>query len=355
LSALAGLLVAEGVIDASAVVDGELVLRDASSRNRNAIVSQRSGPGVFVKREEEPGREAAVYRRLAGVPGLRRFVPALKRWDAERALLFLGVEAGAADLWAHHFDIARFPAEIGREIGRALGILHRGTRLPSPRHAPDHAPFVLRIHRPRVGALAELAPASIDLVKLIQRHDSIGERLDEFRSRWCESALTHNDVKWPNILVVPPAESGPSSIRLVDWEHAVEGDPAWDVGSALAAYVTFWLHSIPPAPSATDPDGLAAEARFPVHAMRPAIRALWEGYLDAAAVRAAVADELLRRAVALCAARLIATAFEETETRATVSARALLHLQVASNVLDDPAMAARRLLGLGAGDGPAAG
>jgi Phosphotransferase enzyme family len=352
-SALVRELVEDGVLDAAIAVDGGLVVDDVSRRNHNALASQRSSQAFFIKREAEPGRESQIYRRLCGIPGLSEYLPEVALSDPARALLLLFVEREAQDLWAHHLARGRFPPALGHALGRALGLLHLGTRLPAPRPAPNEAPFVLGLHRPRVEDLRELSPASIELVKLIQRNEAIGAGLEELRRGWQEVALMHSDVKWPNVIVVPSAGDAPTSIRLVDWEHARDGDPAWDVGSALGAYVTFWLSSIPLSGPRMTPEEIASRARFPIHQMRPAIRACWAGYRAAAEVPLDASHGLLRRAVGLCAARLIRTAFEGTETRATMSTRARLHLQVAANVMSDPGAAARRLLGLTLDTAPA--
>ena len=346
LPGLARQLVADGLIDAAGAVDGEIVLRDASSRNLNAIVSQPSGPGLFVKRGMASGPEAAAYRRLRAVPGLSAYLPTVRRSDPHAGLLILAVERGAEDLWARHRREGRFPAEVGREVGRALGALHLGTRLAPPRPAAQRSPDFLDLHRPPVESLRELSAASLDLVATLQRHPSIPKHLEELRAGWREEALIHSDVKWPNIVAVPGEAQGAPSLRLVDWEHATEGDPAWDVGSAVAAYLSFWLSSIRARPQATALD-LAAAARYPLATMRPAIRACWEGYLAAARVPAGGADDLLARTAAWAAVRLIVTAFEHSEHRNAISPLALLHLQVAANMLDAPPEAAFGLLGLG--------
>ena len=340
---LARRLVADGILDAAAVVDGGLEVRDSSGRNDNAILSRRDGPGLFVKRGPAAEREAAVRRRLRGVPGLAPYLPATRLVDPATTTLVLAVETGARDLWTHQLAEEGFSEDVARSVGRALGLLHRGTRLRAPRCAPGHAPWALEVHRPRVESLRELTPATLGLVMLLQHHPSLGARLDDLRAGWRLEALTHNDVKWPNILLVPGDADVP--IRLVNWEHAGDGDPAWDIGSALAGYLTFWLYSIRGSQGATAAD-LAAAARSPLGSMRPAIGACWQGYLEGADLDRRESAELLRRSTVFCAARLIGTAYEETAGGNALSPFASLHLQVAANILDDPGRAAHRLLGL---------
>jgi hypothetical protein len=340
---------AEGVLDASAAVDGEVVVHDLSRRNLNMLVSQ--GPAaVFVKRGS--GMERTWYRRIAGVPALADLVPPVRETGEESDLLLIETETGTTDLWDYHLEREAFPVALGRDVGRALGLLHHGAPRSMAEGDRARPPTALSIHRPPVEALRELTPATLRLVRMLQRHRTAGEVLDHFRGSWNDAAVIHNDVKWPNILAVPRPGGVLPGIRLVDWEQAGVGDPAWDLGSALAAYLTFWISSISPRPGAHGAADLADSARFPLEAMRPAIRACWAEY--GATSGLGNSDEFLVRVAGFAATRLLQTAYEATEATMVVSPAASLHLQVAVNVLDDPARAAAQLLGLGgAATGPA--
>ena len=46
--------------------------------------------------------------------------------------------------------------------------------------------------------------------------------------RRCPGALVHGDVKWDNVVL------DPHGMQLFDWELSGAGDPAWDLGSAVA-------------------------------------------------------------------------------------------------------------------------
>jgi aminoglycoside phosphotransferase (APT) family kinase protein len=337
------------VLDAAAVVDGGVLVRDVSRRNLNMLVSRDSGPAVFVKRGS--GIERAWYRRIAAVPALAPLVPPVHAAGDGSDLLLIEAEPGATDLWEHHRGVEAFPAGLGRDVGRALALLHRAPRAMADGVLARHPP-ALSIHRPPVDALRELTPATLRLVRMVQRHPTAGGALDWLRGSWGETAVIHDDVKWPNILALPRPGGAPAAIRLIDWEHAGLGDPAWDLGSALAAYLTFWIASISPGPGAHGAEDLAASAHFPLEAMRPAIEACWAGYGATSGV--GDVDETIRRAAGFAAARLLQTAYEATEATGTVSGTTSLHLQVGLNALDDPARAAVQLLGLGGGPEPAA-
>ncbi len=89
-----------------------------------------------------------------------------------------------------------------------------------------------------------MSAAGLELIRIVQRTEGFGELLDGLRATWVPTALIHGDVKWSNVLVVD-AGTPQESIKLIDWESAMVGDPSWDVGSALSQYLSFWLFSIP--------------------------------------------------------------------------------------------------------------
>ncbi len=346
-SALVRLLVARGALDAAAVVNGEVAVRDLSSRNRNMLVSRRSGPSLFVKGGPHTQAEADWCRRLAAVPGLGAPVSRMLETNEAADLLLLESDAGMVNLWTYHLAVERFPVEVGRAVGDALGTLHRHVPPPSGTERGDPVPTALAIHRPPVAALRELTDASLKLIRLVQGHRTMEGHLERLRRTWRPSAAIHNDVKWPNILVAPSDDDAPSEVLLVDWEQAGRGDPAWDIGSALAAYLTFWISSVSPPPGARGATELAASARFPLAAMRPAIAACWEAFVAAGHTGPRTVNGARSRATQMCAARLFQTAFEATEASRSLGAHVSLLVQVAANILDEPEAAADQLLGLG--------
>ncbi len=339
------MLLDEALLDGREILDDGVVLRDVSHRNEALVLQRREGVGYFAKRTNTAAREAERCEVAARTAGLATFVPAPIRRAVNGWLIF-EAEPGAVDFVVRHRATRVVEPALTRALGTALGILHRETRLSVSRSAEADAPAVLSIHRPRLAALGVLSPATVQLTRAVQRHPALGRALDALREGWRHESLIHNDVKWANVLVIPEPAGQDPGIRIVDWEHSSPGDPAWDVGSAIAGHVTAWIESIPSMPSHDDPAMHAKAAHSPLHLMRPAIESLWEGYLESAGTPAGERGALLDRTTSFCGARLVRTAFEESEMQPALTRRAARHLQVAVNILDDPAAAADRLLGL---------
>jgi len=341
-------LIDRGLLEASALVEGELVVRDRSSRNRNFTVETANGSQFLLKQGlgaeavATVANEAAVYARLADEALVARYLPRFYDYDRSEGVLVLEYVRGAEDLRSHHLNSGRFSAGPAAELGAALGTLHRITRTAAE-PAPYAAAWVLSLHEPSLAIHREISAAGLELLRVLQQAEDLGESLARLRETWRPDALIHADIKWDNCLV---RDAGGSSeeIRLVDWESSYRGDPCWDFGSALSQYLSFWLFSIPvtgEVPPARFPE-LAAS---PLDSMKPALAACWLAYRQALGVEADEARAVLLRSVELAGARLVQTAFEAAQMMQMLTSSLILHLQLANNVLTRPE-AAVRLLGL---------
>lgn len=366
---VAGYLLDRGLLDPAAVLDGELTVRDASSRNRNYRVQTSDGSGYVLKQGVGPdtqatvANEAAVYHRLAlGDVQLNGLMPRFGGYDPDEGLLVLELVRGAEDLHTHHLG-GRFSASPAAALGRALGLLHSRTRqlvgevtastaptpaapvptIPAPASwAPP--PWVLSLHRPDASIFTDVSAAGLELIRVVQRTEGFGELLDDLRATWAPTALVHGDVKWSNALVVG-AGTPQESVKLIDWESAAVGDPSWDVGSALSQYLSFWLFSIP-LTGGEAPERFPELAAYPLDAMKPALGACWVAYADAAGIAGSEVERQLTRAVEMAAARLVQVAFEASQEQQQLLSSVVLHLQLAHNLLVRPREAPAELLGI---------
>jgi len=91
-------------------------------------------------------------------------------------------------------------------------------------------------------------------------------------------------------------------------------------------------------------DRLAAEAAIPIETLAPGLSVFWAAY-DAATPGSGL-DAWAERCAQLAAVRLVHIGFESTAPSLGLPPVAVAHLQVASNVLDDPGRGGRDLLGL---------
>lgn len=342
-----GYLLRRGLLEPEAVVGGDLVVREVSSRNRNFAVEASDGPSYLLKQGRSAegaatvAREAAVYEQLVSRgEELGSHLAGFLGYDGEEEVLVLELLREAEDLRARHQRLEACPPGLGEAVGAALGTLHREMRATYP---PARAPWVLSFHRPDTSVFRDVSAANLELIKIVQSDENLGGRLDELREDWRLETLIHQDVKWDNCMVTPE-----DRLYLIDWEVAVAGDPHWDLASALSQYLSFWLFSIPVTGS-EPPARFPALAQYPLDAMKGALRACCEGYARAGEGTRALADESLHRTVAYLGARLIQSAFEASQFAQRLDSAAILHLQLGANLMERPGDGAEQLLGLTAG------
>jgi hypothetical protein len=251
----------------------------------------------------------------------------------------------------------------------------------------------MMVHKPGPELLATISPANYLTLRILQTQGQLSESLDRLRPLWQPTTVIHGDVKSDNVLVCPPGQpnpSGPSSlgrkggdgppddpapatgeatsleaahrghpspsgggvaptdggetVRLVDWELAQRGDPAWDLAGVFQDAVLFWISGMNLA--AGDPAAMAATAGFPWDVLRAYLRAVWLGYKQSAGLGPDDADVVLTRAVAFSGVRLVQTAYEVAQVSNVMPAQAVLLLQVSANLLADPESAQVQFYGI---------
>jgi aminoglycoside phosphotransferase (APT) family kinase protein len=321
---VAAYLLKRRLVSRRAIVSGRLRIADASSRNRNYRVSGAPGgsyllkQGIVADSADSLANEVALYRRLtAGGGALAACVPRLHGHDRRRGILILEWIAGGEDLLALHRRQARCSPVLAAALGRALATVHRVA--PDGEALRDDAPWVLALHRPPLEALRYFSAGSIELVTLLQADPRLGAAFDALREGWRREALVHRDVKWANCIACAPGagagERRPTRIKLVDWEMAGWGDPAFDVGSAFSDFALFEL------------DGAAPGA------VRPAAAAFWRAYVGTRRLDEGAAERLFELSSRYAGARLVQTAYEHTQETVTMAPRVGRIMRLAGELL----------------------
>jgi aminoglycoside phosphotransferase (APT) family kinase protein len=346
---VANLLLSWDLIDARAVVDNKVVVRDFSS-GRHYVFSAEGPDGANYLLKQNPridsvAREAAVYEELSALPAIRRLIPALHRYDRERNLLLLEFISDGVDLAAYHRDVRRPSIRIAKAIGANLAELHSN----SPHRQPDDIasrPSAMTLHRPRIRAARDSSPACLELIRILQNTDGFDRSLDAVRRSWQVGAFIHRDVRFKNFLLSAPVRGMRNSdLKLIDWELACFGDPRWDIGSALGNYLSLWLESIPYTERADVADATQL-AKRPLSAIQPAIAACWRAYVAGRGLAGEAADRILVDTVGFAATRLVQSAYEFAQGALRLTTASVMHLQVALNMLTRPEDTVAHLYGL---------
>jgi Ser/Thr protein kinase RdoA (MazF antagonist) len=243
---------------------------------------------------------------------------------------------------------AEILAAVRGLVASALAECHRlqVDATPLAARLPRAAPWVFDLPRPAPASLRELAPAQLSVIQALQSEPRAVTALGRLRDQWRRSRLVHGDFKWSNVLVRQDGAGPPLGVLLLDWEMAQLGDPAWDIGAVLHAFITEAVLEPEPAPG-TGPDAAARLLGEAAGRVRSAHRDFWNRYRAAARLTDADANALLGRLPAHVAARLLKTAFEWSQAEAKLPRRAAAILQLGINMLLDPRAAGEVVLGLG--------
>lgn len=345
-------LLERGLLDRTAVVDGDVMVVEGVRRHHNYSVVRRNGTGLFVK-QMQPGqpfsaqtlqKEAACYVMMESDPELapiHALMPRFRSYDPDRSILVVELIANGRNLTELHRGANGFPLDVARRIGELLARYHdvSGRELLPRANAAvfqGQPPWILSFHLMPRGTVQNLSAANGQFMGILQSYPDFGQALDRVRAGWRRNALMHGDMKFDNVVVCGDDET----MHVVDWELADVGDSAWDVASILQAYLTWWIATLQRVPA----EGTDA-AQYPLETIQPAMHAFWDAYASARRLGAAESAAELERAVSYAGARMLQTVYESMAYAPSLTQHAVWQVQACMNILKEPAAAATDLLG----------
>ncbi len=287
-------LLERGFLSFESVVDGDVVVAEATSRHRNFAVMRKRDASYFVKQIQpwQPQaastlqREAHCYWLAQQDPTLATLAPLLPKYygfDAKRGMLILELLPEAENLSLYHRRLGQFPVAIATQLGQTLGRYHHAASASLQKDNPHYAvfprqiPWIFSFHQ-GTSPFSQLSGANTQMQEILRQYPEFPQALDALRNQWQVNTLMHGDMKWENCLVYPQ-KNGELGIKLVDWEIADFGDACWDVGGLLQAYLSFWIMAMP-ITSGASPEDLVAQAPYSLAAVQPSMQAFWTAYSE---------------------------------------------------------------------------
>lgn len=296
--------------------DPRISFRDFSRRHAVVWISDGAGDGWFVKGPRADAaeetrrsleREMAVYELGRLIPSLSSSTPTFIAGDPDRATIVLHPIRPGDSLLQRAFRGGP-SLEFARGLGLRLGAVHRETSASAlAMGTPSPDPY-----GPIATALVPSAHLLPPGVRLSEALDLL-HRLTEEREPVC---LVHGDLSWEECLV-----DGEGDLRLIDWESAGFGDPAWDVACILEEHVR-----------------LAEAGLAHLQGIARSMRAFLDAYLGAVGPSLAT-EARVDRALRSSGARLLESALalanstNEIATARRLARRALLLLRSPSSAL----------------------
>jgi len=347
-------LIAQRVLSSESVVDGDFAVIDVSGRNRNFKVIRHRNSGYFVKQIQQWDAqtvamlqcEAACYwlaRNDSSFAPLATVMPEFHSYDLDRHVLITELIPEGENLYEHLRRVGGFSVEVAARLGQVMGTYHRalGNGLNDSQHTaifPRQVPWILSADQRNSHPFKELSPATSELLDVVEKSPQLRPALDEIRNGWCAASLMHGDMRLENCIVVRRGADDQWNLKIVDWELADIGDPCWDLGSIIQAFITASIMSLPLETEGSGEMKTAANRA----GVQLAIRSFWNSYV---AERRMEEDGLLERCLRYGAARMIQSAYEYVQFSPQVSSKALYLLQVSGEILKDPSRAASEIRG----------
>ncbi|WP_106743418.1 phosphotransferase [Yoonia maritima] len=310
-------LESQNLISRTDIVNGSTVFLMGRQRNRFFVFKQLHGPSFFIKQahEGEAGTfesvttEAKIYQAVATKPAFAHLcaaMPRLLHFDPTTASMTLELITDAEDLGTK----SRRVGQITPVQAAQMGVIAAGYHdIPHPEIADlgiafeenPHWIFRLNEEPSPLPSLKGRSKASAEIIDMIMGQPDLGKCLERSKKDWNPRCLIHADFKWENFLCVSPAkDSKDETLKILDWERADIGDPAWDVGCGLAAFV---IHRAMKAP-------IVDAETFDMHQSFTEMRAFWAGYINARNMTGQDLETFCVKSIDMMAARLLVAAYE---------------------------------------------
>jgi thiamine kinase-like enzyme len=348
-----------------------------SAKNFNVLVSFSDGQNLLVKQElhnhlgQTKGEFWSAWQMqelINRFPDLGTkigaFLPELIYFDPANSILIVRYLAKYTDLSQYYTNEHKFPVEVARSVGQLLATIHSQT-FQQPAHqqfwddanaqqaadrsqlASSHSAIDLidRLTRITPQVFQMIPPECWQFFRLYQRFPSLSAAIVELGTAITPSCLVHHDLKVNNILVDLDWERpGSSVIRLIDWERANWGDPAFDLGCILGSYLEIWLDGLAIGNSLSINESLQL-ATTPLELLQPSLFAIVESYLAAFPQISISRPDYLDRVIQFAGLALIQQVEGTIYEKRSFDNRGMVILQVAKQLICTPQAAMNTLFG----------
>ncbi len=352
------------------------------AKNFNLAIEFSDGRHLLVKQErhndrgESQGEFWAAWRignLVEQFPALGAkigvFLPELLHFDPENSILIVNYLSNYCDLSRYYDREHQFPTQIARAIGQLLATIHAQTfqQLDYQRYldptldVPDGAnplnppqdrerdsaftaiDIIERLTRITPQVFRQMPLECLQFLRLFQRFPSLTEAIAELAEAIVPSCAIHNDLKLNNILLDLDWESPESTIvRLIDWERAIWGDPAFDLGCLFGSYLEIWLQGLAISNLLSINESLQL-AITPLELLQPSLLALVQSYLAGFPEILTARPDYLDRAIQFAGLALIQRIEITIDEERTFGNCGIVMLQVAKQLICTPRAAMKTL------------
>jgi 5-methylthioribose kinase len=283
-----------------------LKIESKSSRNFNLLVSFAEQRHLLVKQEPDDmegetlglflkeWRIQQLVKKYSELSHLSSRITEVIDYDSSNSIIIFNYLKDYGDLLDFYLEKKVFPTAIAAAIGSILAAVHRST-IDKRQYEEFFVGNELNIDKnPNfLDGLEPIEPEIFGIIsrdnlkffELFQRYDRLKDAIAQLNATFESCCLTHNDLKLDNILLCQQWDQAKSNIdlsalglvRLIDWENCTWGDPAFDLGMAIACYLKIWLNSMV---VGMEMETALRLAIVPLERVQPSIVALTKAYLQ---------------------------------------------------------------------------
>lgn len=240
-----------------------LPIESKSSRNLNLVVSLKDNCHLIVKQEPhdvsnnsiglflKEWRIQELFNEYLELNHLNALTTEAIHYDRHNSILVFKYLKEYGDLNDFYRQAKSFPTAIAATIGTLLATVHSST-IDCQKYKgffagneiiiKEKPNFLHELEPITPEIFAEVCVDNLKFFELFQRSDRLRQAIAELNTAFECCCLTHNDIKLDNFLLHNQwqhnsAVLDPGLLRLIDWENCTWGDPAFDLGRAIACYL----------------------------------------------------------------------------------------------------------------------
>ncbi len=246
------------LIDLKSIIEGDLLVRDASSRNTNFLVNQfnENGLKVLIKQPDITDEdyvksmevEAEIYRIIysdENFEQIRPYLPHFKSYDAQNHILIMEQLTGVCRIFDYLFHGRNIPDEnMIEKFSDSLAALHNIPLEKFNSYTIQKAyPWFLDVGQKSYRNHIKKNEVEVySFLADILENEKWMQNISETRRMWQKKNLIHLDLRFTNWMI--PFRHQPntnSPIWLIDWEMAGRGDAAWDIAFLMGEWISLGM------------------------------------------------------------------------------------------------------------------
>lgn len=230
-------LVASGWLSPSEEGDARVKVDVATSSHMLVKVAAPDGRSVVVKQVRPEasaagrtlGHEFFVYRLARWHPAIAAAAPRAVAIDEKQQLLVTEA-VGSHGPWPGPHPAPTASPRVLARLGTLMAAWHRTTQETGLWTSPAFGILELPDHTEM--ACEGRSQPTRHLMRSIAEDQELSGVLRAARAAWLDRCLIHGDIRRENWVACQAARR--IELKVLDWEFAGSGDPAWDIGSVLA-------------------------------------------------------------------------------------------------------------------------